>query len=133
MNNPTLDQQKNQQLEKLIARIETRLQGKFITEEQWKLLYDRITLLEKKVRILEHPIKFTTASEEKIYKLFADGAKLTRAEVIALTGLCNPTVDRWLNVLKRKGLLMCERINNGANGGHYAVYELNDRYHPWNQ
>lgn len=49
MNNTTLEQQKAQQLEKLIAKIETRFSGKFITEEQWKFVLDRLTALEKQI------------------------------------------------------------------------------------
>lgn len=119
--NQTTEDQKAQQLEKLIAKIETRFNGKFITEEQWKFVLDRLTNLEKKKNrqdYLRHGRETLTSQLKQLLKETPDG--LTVQELADKTDGNKATINSCLYYLIKQGILT--RTLSPHHKGRVCIY-----------
>ena len=81
----TTTDEKAQQLEKLIAKIETRFRGVFITEEQWKFVLNRLTDLEK--HVINGPPRRKGSLLDQVVELLDQNPKgLTAREIAEIFG-----------------------------------------------
>ena len=128
----TLDT-KAEQLERLIARIETRFKGKFITEEQWKFVLDRLTNLEKKKNkqeYLRHGRQTLTSQIKE--QLKQNPAGLTVQQLSEKTEGDKAVINSCLYYLIKKGTVT--RTVSPYHKGKVCIYHYQDQQEdPWNQ
>ena len=110
-------EEKAQQVEKLIKRIESRLDGRYITEEQWQFVVDRLTALEKRNNRRPGQESLT----DKIKQSLRDNPQgLATQEIADITGGIKSSINGILFYLLSRKTIKSEALgNNRKNGCRY--------------
>lgn len=114
---------KTEQLERLITKIETRFSGKFITEEQWKFVLDRLTVLEKKAEKKPRKNSLTAQIQQLLYEA---PQGLTIEEMATKTGRKQETINSILFHLKKQGIIKSKLFGLNKKSGAIYFYNRGD-------